>query len=187
MNPDQVMDKRWIEIKPSNVNLALTLLAPLFAAGAVVVIEMPDWVRAVLLTLLFVATIADVYLVRHLSAGAVSAFYLFELDTPDRPDSVRPVVSGGESSPSQHGAQQGVARQLGIRLRYRYPAKRGGEVEAEGVVGSRAYVSTYFTSIPYRLLADPGWRRWFPRVVSVWADGIDREAFRRVRVQLKWL
>jgi len=187
MNPDQVMDERWIEVKPSNVNLALTLVATLFAAGVTLVVEMPDWVRAVLLTLLFVATIADVYLVRHLSAGAVSAFYLFELDTPLSPDSVRPVLSGGESSPLGHGVQQAAARQLGIRLRYRHPAKRGGGVEAEGVVESRAYVSTYFTSIPYRLSGGPGWRRWFPQVVSLWADGIDREAFRRVRVQLKWL
>ncbi len=187
MTPEQLMDERWIEIKPSNVNLALTLAAPLFAAAAIFVVEMPDWLRALLLVLLFLATIADIYLVRHLSAGAVAAFYLFELDAPNSPEGTPPVVGVGESFAMQRGTQQAPVRQLRIRLRHRHPAKRGDVVEAEGVLGSRAYVSTYFTSIPYRLLGDPGWRRWFPRVVSLWADGIDREAFRRVRVQLKWL
>jgi|GEM_PF-1908434 len=187
MNPDQVMDERWIEIKPSNVNLALTLAAPLLAVVAAFFVQMPDWVRAAFLALLFLSTIADVYLVRHLSAGAVSAFYLFELDVPGSPHGPLPVVGAGEAYPPQHRTQPETARRLGIRLRYRHPTKRGGAVEAEGVLGSRAYVSTYFTSIPYRLPSDPRWRRWFPRVFSLWADGIDREAFRRVRVQLKWL
>lgn len=187
MNPDQVMDEGWIEIKPSNVNLVLTLAAPLLAVIAAFFVQMPDWVRAAFLALLFLFTIADVYLVRHLSAGAVSAFYLFELDAPGSSDGSLPVVSIGEASAPHHRAQPESARRLGIRLRYRHPTKRGGAAEAEGVLGSRAYVSTYFTSIPYRLPTDPRWRRWFPRVVSIWADGIDRDAFRRVRVQLKWL
>lgn len=181
MKSDRAISDRWVEIKPSNVNLALTLAAPLCAASAVLIVDMPDWVRAVLLVLLVMATVADVYLVRHLSAGAVSAFYVFEIDEPDGQ------VGALDVPKLLEVAARPPKQPLGIRLRYRHPAKRGGIAEAEGVLGERAYVSTYFTSISYRLPSDPAWRRWFPRVVSLWADGVDREAFRQVRVQLKWL
>ena len=187
MKSDQAISDRWVEIKPSNVNLALTLAAPLCAASAALIVDMPDWVRAVLLALLVMATVADVYLVRHLSAGAVSAFYVFEIDEPDGQVGALAVPKLLEVAAARQGAARPPKQPLGIRLRYRHPAKRGGIAEAEGVLGERAYVSTYFTSISYRLPGDPAWRRWFPRVVSLWADGVDREAFRQVRVQLKWL
>ncbi len=174
MASNQSPEAAWVEIRSSNVNLALTLVAPLCAAAVLLVIELPDWIRAVLLLLLLLTTIADVYLVRHKSAHAIAAFYLFE----------QPVTSRlpADAAPPVTAAQP----RLGIRLRYRHPGKRGGIAEAEGLVGPRSYVSTYFTSISYRLSDDPAWRRWFPRVVSLWADGIDREAFRQVRVRLKW-
>lgn len=178
MTPAESAAPNWIEIRPSNVNLALTLLVPLCAMAVLFLIELPDWLLAVLCTGLFLVTIADVYMVRQLSSGAVSAFRLF---TP--PESFATGDMGGsEGDKSPRTSPQA----LGIRVRYRHPAKRGGVAEAEGVLGPRAYVSTYFTSFSYRLHGDPVWRRWFPRVISLWADGVDREAFRQVRVQLKW-
>ncbi len=166
----------WIELYPSNVNLGLTLTAALGALGVLFLIDLPDWVRAAISTALLFATIADVYFVRMRHARAVVAFRLIDADASGAP----PARAEGVANDA------GTPKVLGIGLRYR--GHRGGDTTAEsqGVVLPRCYVSTYFTSIAYTLPDDPSWRRWFPRVLPLWADGIDAEQFRQVRVRLKW-
>jgi len=60
--------------------------------------------------------------------------------------------------PGNIGEQQ---QKLVLRLRYRFPARVGGVTEVEALV------------LP-------------PRVLPIWADAIDAEEFRRIRVLLKW-
>ncbi len=168
----------WIELRPSNVNLALTLAASLAALGVLFLIDVPEWARAAVAAALFIATAADVYFVRMRHARAVVAFRLTRVEEPVSSERL-----------AQAGAPNGemrLARELRIRLRYRNAKATGAAAEAEGIVMPRCYVSTYFTSIAYALPGDPGWRKWFPRVLPLWADGIDAECFRQVRVSLKW-
>jgi hypothetical protein len=167
-------DPRWVNLRPSNTNLALTLLSALLACAALWLIDIPDWVRATILLLALIVLLCDVYIVRFKSANAIAAFYLFERDI------VLPQTADTDEPSHQ--------RVLCIRLRYANPSKRKSSApsEVEGVVTKSPYVSTYFTSIPYQLPDDPKWRRWMPRVLALWADGLDREQFRQVRVQLKW-
>jgi hypothetical protein len=76
MNTDESNDIRWIFLRPSNVNLGLTLIAPLCAVALLFIIDLPDWGRAVIATAVFLVTIVDVYFVRHRNARAISALCL---------------------------------------------------------------------------------------------------------------
>jgi hypothetical protein len=166
-------DPRWIALNPSNTNLVLTLGSGVIACAALWLIDIPEWVRAGILLLAFVVLSMDVYLVRLKSRDAVGAFYLFERDVV--------VMADGDVA-------QSPQKELCVRIRYRNTAKlkSPAEAEVEGVVHKTPYVSTYFSTIPYRLPSDPAWRRYMPRTISLWADSLDHEQFRQVRVQLKW-
>jgi hypothetical protein len=179
MNSQEPDNAEWIDIRPSNVNLGLTLVAPVCALAILFLIDVPDWVRAVLAFLLLIVTVIDIYHVRMRAAHAVAAFRLIRR-------TAAPTALAEPGADAQVHALTPPADPLAIQLKYRYPARNGGVAETEGLVNPRCYVSTYFTSISYRLATDPSWRRWFPRVLSIWADGIDKDAFRRVRVVLKW-
>jgi hypothetical protein len=139
------------------------------------IIDLPDWGRAVIATAVFLVTIVDVYFVRHRNARAISALCLERRE-------------GGvvAAAPAEAEKADKPQRELVLRLRYRFPGRAGGAPEVDATVLPRCYVSTYFTSISYLMPSDPAWRRWFPRVLPIWADGIDAEDFRRVRVLLKW-
>ncbi len=178
-----IQDPRWILLKPSLTNLVMTLLSALLAAASLWLIDLDEWVRAGILLAALVVLAFDIYLIRFKSSDAIDAFYLFERDAvPTVPDS-----PPAESLPTT-GKR---LNELALRVRYANPEKRKGapganRFEAEGLVTKSPYVSTYFTTIPYRLPDDPAWRRWFPRVLALWADSLDREHFRQVRIRLKW-
>ncbi|MFO0114080.1 MAG: hypothetical protein ACK53F_03705 [Betaproteobacteria bacterium] len=182
MTQKSLESEAWIELRPSNVNLVLTLMASLSALGLLFLIDVPEWMRAAIVIVLLGGAVADVYFVRMRHARAVVAFRLTQIDQQSSP---RAIIDDNASADAA-SARQG----LGIQLRYRdswvTAPESEVEAEAEGVVLPRCYVSTYFTSIAYSLPDDPGWRRWFPRVLPLWADGIDAESFRQVRVRLKW-
>jgi hypothetical protein len=174
--PTEHQDPRWIALNPSNTNLVLTLSAGLVACAALWLIDIPEWARALILLIAFVVLSIDVYMVRLKSRDAVGAFYLFERDVV--------VLADGDVA-------QSPLKELCVRIRYRNTGNTGklkslAEAEVEGVVHKAPYVSTYFSTIPYRLPNDPAWRRYMPRIISLWADSLDREQFRQVRVQLKW-
>ena len=175
MISSQSADLRWITLRPSKANLVLTLLAPVGALAVVFLVDLPDWGRAIIATAVFLVTVIDVYYVRQRNARAISAFSLES----------RTVDSNVDAAISPQGDAQSP-RQLVMRLRFRFPHRAGGMVDVETIVLPRCYVSIYFTSISYVMPGDAVWRRWFPRVLSIWADSIDAEEFRRVRVMLKW-
>ena len=167
-------DPRWVLQKPSSANLIVTLCAGLAAMGALWLIDLPAAWRGAVLLLVLVVLALDVYVIRLKSRGAVAAFYLYERDV---------VLPVGTDNPSL--AQTTATRELMIRIRHAHPGRHGQEGE-DGVVLKAPFVSTYFTTIPYRLPHDAPWRRWFPRVLAIWADSVDAEQFRQVRVRLKW-
>ncbi len=178
-----IQDPRWILLKPSLTNLVMTLVSALLAAASLWLIDLDEWVRAGILLAALVVLAFDIYLIRFKSSDAIDAFYLFERDIvpllPDSPPGNNP--SAGENRLGE----------LVVRVRYANPGKRKGvpdcrRSDAEGLVTKSPYVSTYFTTIPYLLPDDPAWRRWFPRVLALWADSVDREQFRQVRTRLKW-
>jgi hypothetical protein len=168
---NDINDPRWISIKPSTTNLILTLTSALLACGVLWLIDIEDWMRAIILLLALVVLAIDVYIVRFKSSDAIQAFYLFERDV---------VAASDPDAPST------LEKQLWVRIRFLNAAKRKSAAEIEALVHRAPYVSTYFSTIPYTLPNDPKWRRWLPRVISLWGDSLEREAFRQVRVQLKW-
>ena len=168
---NDINDPRWISLKPSTTNLILTLTSALLACGVLWLIDIEEWMRAIILLLALVVLAIDVYIVRFKSSDAIQAFYLFERDV------VNVVNPDAPSLPT---------KQLWVRIRFLNTAKRKSAAEIEALVHRAPYVSTYFSTIPYTLPNDPKWRRWLPRVISLWGDSLDREAFRQVRVQLKW-
>ena len=170
-------DPRWIAVKPSTTNLMLTLASAVLACGALWLIDIADWARAIILILALVVLTCDVYIVRFKSKEAIGAFYLFEREVP-----VPMLV------PETPSDAMRVEKQLWVRIRYLNAAKRGAidNNEVDALVHRSPYVSTYFSTIPYQLPNDPKWRRWLPRVISLWADSLDRDDFRQVRVRLKW-
>jgi hypothetical protein len=167
-------DAEWIDLRPSNISLALTSVAALLAAGVVLWMELEDLTRLILLAALLIAAVVDLYFVRLKGKDAIAAFRLMVFE--DARTKSLPVNADVESSKPP----------LRIQLRYRYPSRRGGVAEAEATVEPRCYVSVYFTSIVYHFSNDPAWRKWYPRVLPIWPDSIGRDAFRRLRVQLKW-
>ena len=58
--------------------------------------------------------------------------------------------------------------------------------EKTGTVLRVGFVSTWFTTLRYRLPDDPRWRRCWPHIIPLWADSLDKEEFRKVRVALRW-
>lgn len=179
MNPSESADIRWVPLKPSHVNLALTLIAPICAVALLFIVDLPAGGRAVIALAVFVVTLIDVYFVRQSNARAIAALSLQRREA----DVAGDAGATAGMRPGKIGEQQ---QKLVLRLRYRFPARVGGVTEVEALVLPRCYVSTYFTSISYLMPGDPAWRRWFPRVLPIWADGIDAEEFRRIRVLLKW-
>ena len=182
-----IQDPQWVALKPSSTNLILTLASGVLAMASLWLIDIPEWLRAVILLVALIVLVFDVYLIRFKSRDAVNAFYLFERDV-----AVVPMQTFSPPEGNQSAAKIISTSEWAVRIRYANPGKRKKSINndaievAEGVVTRTPYVSTYFTTIPYRLPNDPVWRRWFPHVLALWADSLDRDQFRQVRVKLKW-
>ena len=119
---------------------------------------------------------ADLWLILLKGRYSIGAFYLFDLDQPLAPTDAQSVVRNIRvNSP-----------RLGLRVRFANAAKHPGTAECEGIVLPRAFVAPWFTALRYQLPGDAAWRRWWPRVMPLWADSLDAAEFRKIRVALKW-
>lgn len=179
-------DARWILLRPSNSNLVLTCALAILAIVAVWIVPLSLWLRIVLCCVALLVLIVEVMQIRMLTRGAIGAFYLLLRDAKNDAQSGLHTAATATDELAVPPAR--LKPQLAIRLRYRNPHLRelkSSDV-AEGIICGAPYVSTYFSTIPYVLDSDPSWRRYLPRLIAIWADGIDREQFRQVRVQLKW-
>ncbi|MEP7154970.1 MAG: hypothetical protein ABI905_04310 [Betaproteobacteria bacterium] len=168
-------DPRWILLRVSRINLAITLLGALLAFPLMWWLSMvPAWIRFALL-MVFAASMAwDLWLILLKGRHSVGAFYLFDLDRAG-PRTAEGARAAGSDAPK-----------LGIQIRFANAAKHLLSAEREGVVLPKAFVSPYFTALRYRLPDDPAWRRYWPRVIPLWTDSLDADEFRRLRVMLKW-
>jgi hypothetical protein len=173
---EEVQDPRWIRLKPSRLAVAVNGVSGAFAVA--VVFFLPGDAFAMLpkaLLLLAIGIVTAIYVRRALlcSPSAITAFYLVELDA--KPESLLDPDSATEPA----------AEKLGMRISY---SKRGEahEIGATARLQPNAFVMPWFAAIPYAFDTDQAWRKLWPRLLPVWCDGIDADAFRRLRVQLKW-
>ncbi|HEX9389777.1 MAG TPA: hypothetical protein VF928_00545 [Usitatibacteraceae bacterium] len=164
---DQNQDPRWLRLRPSRIHLAVTAGGALVAGIVAAFLPLAWWGRLMLIAAVILLATREVRRARLLDRGAVTAFYLR--------DAVTTPEAGGDGEPG-----------LVIRLRYRANVLVLAEMDAEGAVLSGAYVTPWFSSLPYCLADDPPWRRRWPRIIPLWPDSLEADAFRRVRVQLKW-
>lgn len=164
-----VNDPRWIELRVSRINLFVSGVGVVFALAMLGLVPLPNWLKIVLATVFFAAFLRDLRLILLKSSRSVNAFYLFDLDDAHEP-------RNAVSQPAK----------LGIRVRYVRAYGLLPTNEAEGIILTGAFVSPWFTAIRYALPRDPAWRKWWPHIIPVWADSVDADAFRRLRVALKW-
>lgn len=157
-------DPRWIAIRPSKTHLAIVTLGTALACVVLLWVPLPIIARLSLLLLVIATGAWNVLHILQKNTKAIAAFYLMEAETG--------TVSANAQAP---------ASAQGIRLRYRH-----SDSIVEGVVGTGAFVSPWFSTIAYRLADDPSWRRRFPRIITLWRDALDAEAFRLTRVRLRW-
>ncbi|MBL0124853.1 MAG: hypothetical protein IPP88_19775 [Betaproteobacteria bacterium] len=172
-------DPRWITLRVSRINLGITIFGALLAFPVMMLIGGMDvWIRMSLLAG-FVASMAwDLQLILLKGRDSVGAFYLFDLDP------VSPLAA-----PDPSGMKKKVradSPRLGIRIRFANAANHPASSEQNGLVLTRAFVSPWFTALRYHLPGDAAWRRWWPRVIPLWADSLDAGDFRGIRVALKW-
>ena len=163
-----VTDPRWIGLRVSRINITLNSVGVLVAVGAMAFLPIPQWLRIAMALAFLSAFIWDSRLTLLKSRDSVGAFYVFDLD-----------------SSAQANAPTPQTAKLGIRVRYAIVGLIGVR-EAEGIVLSGAFVSPWFTALPYALADDPRWRKWWPRIIPIWRDSIAADQFRRLRVALKW-
>ena len=168
---DQIQDPRWLRLRPSRIHLAVTVAGGLAAAIILALLPLPWWVRLAFVAAAILLTLREMHRAWQFGAGAVTAFYLFD---------VEPSVDAAA------GAADTEKFALAICLHHGAAPRQKAVAEVEGVVLSGAYVTPWYSSLPYRLPDDPWWRQWWPRIISLWPDSLDADAFRRVRVQLKW-
>jgi hypothetical protein len=163
----------WISLRPSKTSLLLTLTLPLAAAAVLFLLDLSQVVRLGLLCALLLVTVVDVYQVLQKHRGAVIAFRVRRVVVDNEPE------AEDGAPPSKRGSA------LLIDLRQRPTAGQTSGIEITAQVLPQTYVSVYFTSVAYRLGGDPAWRRYVPRVIAVWPDALEAEAYRQVRVLLR--
>lgn len=163
------IDPRWIHLRVSHINLTISAAGTLLALAMLALVPLPTWVRFGLAVAFLGAFVWDLRLILMKSQQSVSGFYLFDLDAAPQPAS-------STSAPAK----------LGVRVRYAIASGLLAPREAEGVVLSGAFVSPWFTALRYALPQDPRWRKWWPHIIPLWPDSVAAEAFRKVRVALKW-
>jgi hypothetical protein len=156
----QIADPREIRLRPSRRSMALTLFASFAALGVIAFAPLPLWLRVAFIILWAVASMIEFRAQRLLAANAVLAFRVFDRDSQ--------AVAKGEAP-------------LGLEVRMNAQASI-----RRGVVLTGCFVAPWFTALRYRLEGDAPWRRYWPRVIPLWPDSLDTEAFRELRVLLKW-
>lgn len=166
-----VEDPRWIPIRVSRINLALTLGGAAVAFPLLFVVPIAPAMRAALCLAFALAMAFDLVLTLLRVPHSATAFYLFDI---------------AADSPSPKPNPAGDAPALGIRVRFRGRADQTSAPEHDGTVSAGSFVTPWFTALRYRLPQDPAWRRLWPRVIPLWPDSIGVEDFRRTRVALKW-
>lgn len=163
-------DPRWIAVRVSRINLAISGAGVLLAFPIMLLTErLPLWLRLTILLLFVLAMAWDLHLILLKGRHSVRGFYLFDRD-PSK----------------QRDATSAVTSKLGIRLRFARAAPVDADPGCEGEVLAGAFVSPWFTTLRYRLPDDPPWRRYWPHIIPLWRDSLDAEEFRKVRVALKW-
>ncbi len=162
-------DPRWIVLRVSRINLLISGVGVLLAFGMLALVPLPTWLRAGLAVVFFAAFLWDLRLILLKSMQSVNAFYLFDLDAPSDRSSVSP-----------------PSAKLGIRVRFARTSGLLAPSEAQGFILNGAFVSPWFTAVRYALPQDPRWRKWWPHIIPLWPDSVAADAFRRVRVALKW-
>jgi hypothetical protein len=162
--PHSSPDARWVTLVPSSFQFGLTMAIAALAITLLALVAMaenkwmPPAVTGLLCAGLALGATWELVQQRRSPPQRVIALYLLDIDA---------AVRGEPPVP-------------GVRLRF------ADEREAEGVVMTPAFVMPWFTTIRYRLPDDAPWRRWWPRVLPLWRDALDRDAFRAIRVKLKW-
>lgn len=162
-------DPRWIVLRASRINLLINASGVLVALGMLALVPMSAYLRIVLASVFMGAFLWDLRLIVFKSPASVSAFYLFDLDARVDCDNPQP-------NPAK----------LGIRVRYAQASGLRANREAEGIVLNGAFVSPWFTAVRYALPQDRPWRKWWPHIIPLWPDSLASDAFRKVRVALKW-
>ena len=159
-------------------------VAGAIGAGAVVaLLPTPAWVQSGLIVAIVLLALHEIQRARLGGAGAASAFCLFDINT-----TAAEIAGDGTIATTAHTARPALAIRLRVASQQGKKGNTGHKLpaELEGVVLANAYVTPWFTSLPYRLTSDPPWRQRWPRIISLWPDSLDADAYRRVRVQLKW-
>ena len=162
-------DPRWILLRVSRINLLLSVVGVLLSFIVLALVSLPMWLRVALAGIFFASFLWELRLTLLKGNRSVNAFYLFDLDAA-------PDLDNMSLQPEK----------LGIRLRYGGNAGFQATREAQGVILHGAFVSPWFTAVRYLLPQDPRWRKWWPHIIPIWPDSIAADAFRRVRVALKW-
>ena len=162
-------DPRWIVLRVSRINLLISGVGVLLAFGMLALVPLPTWLRVGLAIVFFAAFLWDLRLNLLKSMQSVNAFYLFDLDAPSDRSSVSP-----------------PSAKLGICVRFARASGLRAPREAQGVILNGAFVSPWFTAVRYAFPQDPRWRKWWPHIIPLWPDSVGTDAFRRVRVALKW-
>lgn len=162
-------DPRWILLRASKINLLLSAVGILLSFAVLTLVPLPGWLRVGLGVVFFAGFLWDLHLILLKGFRSVNAFYLFDLDV----------------APDQDDKSQASAK-LGIHMRYSGNSGLPSMREAQGVIMNGAFVSPWFTAVRYVLSQDPRWRKWWPHIIPIWPDSIAADAFRRVRVALKW-
>lgn len=163
-SPDAAGDKasndpRWVAVKPSRIALALTGVMAMAALAVILWVPIPMGLQLVFLAFWLVAAFIEIRAGALLEPTSVLAFSLKDADA----------------------APEGDRPPLRVALRTR---RDNRELEADLLYGG--VVTPWFTTLKYRLPGDAAWRRFWPRVVPLWVDAIDAEAFRKLRVTLRW-
>lgn len=166
-------DPRWIQLRPSRMQLAVTLFGASLAMAILWLMDLPPWLPSVWRWVLIVAVGLQIAwaLWRHgrRDQWSIDAFYFIELD----PDIEKMQIEKTAAS----------AVKLGIRL------KKGGanpRDQLQGEVLTGAFVMPWFATVPYRLPGDGALKKIWPRTLPLWRDSMNAEDFRAVRVRLRW-
>lgn len=168
-------DHRWIQLAPSRLQIALTLLGALMAIALLVLVAWPaafaaSW-RWLLVGLVSAGTLWELRQIFLQSAASIHAFYLLEIESE---------TDIGEDYGNQahdHGPKLGIRLQCGRKHNMQFQ-------QADVLKG--AFVMPWFTAVPYRLPGDGFIRQIWPRILPLWRDSLDADAFRAVRMRLRW-
>jgi hypothetical protein len=157
-------DPRWIVVRPSKIHLAVTVGSAALAVATVLWVPLALAVKVACLVVVAAVAVWNIVCILLKNKSAVNAFYFIE----------------AEREPATSPADAAAPKQL-VRLRYAH----SGTI-ADAAVTAGAFVSPWLATIPYRRDDDPAWRKLLPRIVTLWGDALDAEAFRHTRVRLKW-